>query len=58
MKTIVIEWILARIKERTTWNGTTILVLLDIIWFIDPLVKFASWVGIAYAIWQIIQKEK
>jgi len=58
MKTIVIEWILARIKERTTWNGTTILVLLGIIWFIDPLVKLASWVGIAYAIWQIIQKEK
>ena len=53
----MVEYIKNRIKERTSWDGGIIIAgSLSIILF-GGLVKIAAWVGLAYGIWTILQKE-
>jgi hypothetical protein len=53
----IVEYIKNRIKERTSWDGGIIIAgSLSIILF-GGLVKIAAWVGLAYGIWTILQKE-
>ena len=53
----VIDWIQERIKERTSWDGLTIIVISVLALIASPLISYAAWAGLAYGIWTIWKKE-
>lgn len=54
----VIDWMQARINERTSWDGVTIITISIIALIATPLVKYAGWIGLAYGIWTLWKREK
>lgn len=50
-------WIRARLGERTTWDGFVILGVCLLILIASPLIKWAAWAGIAYAVFTIGKAE-
>jgi hypothetical protein len=54
----VIDWIQDRFKERTSWDGATIILMSILALAACPLVKYAAWVGLGYGIWTIWKQEK
>ena len=53
-----IDWVQARMKERTSWDGLTIIVISILVIIASPLVKIAAWVGLAYGVWTVWKKER
>ncbi len=54
----IIDWIQARINERTSWDGITIIVISIIALIATPLVKYAAWIGLGYGAWTLWKREK
>jgi hypothetical protein len=51
------NWLVARSKERTTWDGIVIVAIsLGVIVFHD-LFKLLAWGGVAYGLFTIYKKE-
>lgn len=53
----MIDWIKARVKERTSWDGGAIIAVSLTILLLDGIVGYAAWAGLAYGIWTITTKE-
>ncbi len=53
-----IDWVQDRMKERTSWDGLTIIVISILVIMASPLVKIAAWAGLAYGLWTVWKKEK
>jgi hypothetical protein len=53
----VIDWAQERMKERTSWDGLTIIVISVLALIASPLISYAAWAGLAYGIWTIWKKE-
>jgi len=51
------DWIKARIKERTSWDGAGLIVMGLVAIFAANLAKFAGIIAVAYGIWAIYKKE-
>ena len=49
----VIDWIQDRMKERTSWDGLTIIVISILALVASPLIKYAAWSGLAYGCWTL-----
>ena len=58
MENIMLEYVKARIKERTSWDGGVIIAGLLAIILFGGIVKIAAWVGLAYGIWTLVKKEE
>lgn len=56
--TFVKEWVLERWAERTSWDGTVLIVVGVLGLLASPLVKLASWVAVGYGAWTLWKKEK
>jgi len=54
----VIDWVQARVNERTSWDGVTIIVISLMALIATPLVKIAGWLGLAYGAWTLWKREK
>jgi hypothetical protein len=54
----VIDWAQARVNERTSWDGVTIIIISLIALVATPLVKYAAWIGLAYGGWTLWKREK
>ena len=54
----VIDWVQARVNERTSWDGVTIIVISLIALIATPLVKYAAWLGLVYGGWTLWKREK
>ena len=54
----VIDWLQARARERTSWDGLTIIVISVLALIASPLIRYVAWLGLAYGIWTICKKEK
>lgn len=54
----IIDWIQARVNERTSWDGVTIIVISIIALIATPLVKYAAWIGLGYGAWTLWKREK
>jgi hypothetical protein len=54
---IVKEWIMDRLKERSSWDGTVIVAISIAILLSVPFVEIFAWGALAYGIWTIIKKE-
>ena len=52
-----IDWIQERIKERTSWDGFTIIVISVLVLSASPLLRYAAWAGLVYGVWTLWRKE-
>jgi len=52
----VIDWLQVRLKERTSWDGLTIILISVLALVASPLIKYAAWVGLAYGAWTLWKK--
>lgn len=53
-----VDWGQARINERTSWDGVTIIVICIIALVATPLIKYTAWVGLVYGGWTLWKREK
>lgn len=53
-----IDWLQARLRERTSWDGVTIIVISLMVLLASPLVRYAAWGGLLYGIWTVGGKER
>ena len=53
-----IDWLQARLRERTSWDGFTIIVISLLVLIASPLVRYAAWAGLIYGAWTIWRKER
>jgi hypothetical protein len=53
-----IDWIQERLKERTSWDGLTIIVISLMALVASPLIRYAAWAGLAYGIWTLWTQER
>jgi hypothetical protein len=52
------EWIVNRIKERTTWDGV-VLVAAGVTYLVfKPIASIVAYAAIAYGVWTIIKQER
>lgn len=58
MFTIGKVWILARLKERTSWDGAIMIAAGVAYIVLGPLATVAAYGAIAYGAWTIWKKEK
>jgi hypothetical protein len=54
----IIDWVQARINERTSWDGVTIIIISVIALMATPFVKYAAWIGLGYGAWTLWKREK
>jgi hypothetical protein len=54
----VIDWIQDRLRERTSWDGLTIILISVLALAASPLIKYAAWGGLVYGAWTLWRKEK
>lgn len=51
------EWILSRLKERTSWDGAIIITVCVLTLLALPFVKWLAWGGILYGAWTLWKRE-
>ncbi len=51
------KWINNRVKERTSWDSTALIILGLMVLFLAPLAKIAAGIAIAYGAWTIWKTE-
>ena len=47
---LVMSWLKARIGERTSWDGATIIAISVLVLVAAPIVKLLAWPALAYGI--------
>ena len=52
-----IDWLQERMKERTSWDGFTIIVISVLALSASPLIRYAAWAGLVYGVWTLWKKE-
>jgi hypothetical protein len=51
------EWITARIAERTSWDGVSIIALSVAVLVASPLVKWIAWAGLVYGLYTLVKEQ-
>ncbi len=51
------KWLKDRFGERTTWDGTTLIVFGLVVLFMTPLAKLCAYGALIYGFWTVITKE-
>ena len=51
------DWIKARMAERTSWDGATIIAVSVMVLVATPIVKFLAWPALIYGAWTLYQGE-
>ena len=52
-----IDWLQERMKERTSWDGFTIIIISVLVLSASPLLRYAAWAGLVYGAWTLWKKE-
>ena len=55
---LVMSWVKARIGERTSWDGATIIGISVLVLVAAPIVKLLAWPALAYGIYTLLKEEK
>lgn len=55
---LVMSWVKARIGERTSWDGATIIGISVLVLMAAPIVKLLAWPALAYGIYTLLKEEK
>tara|TARA_B100000579_G_C22768358_1_gene822682 strand:+ start:1040 stop:1213 length:174 start_codon:yes stop_codon:yes gene_type:complete len=54
----ILDFIKARLPERTSWDGGLIIAGCLAVILFGGLAKIAAWVGLAYGIWTLVKPEE
>lgn len=54
----MIDFIKARLAERTSWDGATIVGMSLLVLLAAPVVKLLAWPALVYGLWTIYKEEK
>ena len=52
-----VDWVTARLKERTSWDGIVIIGIGTLILIASPLTKIAAFAAIGYGVFTILKDE-
>ena len=52
-----IDWVKARVSERTSWDGAVLVVLGLLVILMNPLAKILAWVALIWGAWPIYKEE-
>ena len=52
----LVDWTQARLNERESWDGVTLIVLSILILMFSSLIVYVAWAGIAYGAWLVWKK--
>lgn len=52
----LVDWVQARLAERESWDGVTLIILSLLILTVSSLIVYVAWAGIAYGGWLIWKK--
>ena len=55
--TLAKTWVMARIGERTSWDGGVIIGVSLLALMASPLIKWAAWGGLLYGAWTLYKEE-
>jgi hypothetical protein len=58
MLDIVKTWALARIKERTSWDGVVLMAAGVVYLVFEPIASIVAYLAIGYGAWTLWKKEK
>lgn len=54
---LVKEWVITRLKERSSWDGFVIIGICLAVLLAAPFIKMIAYAGIAYGAYTVIKKE-
>jgi hypothetical protein len=52
----LVDWAQARLAERESWDGLTLIILSLLILTVSSLIVYVAWAGIAYGVWLVWKK--
>ena len=53
----MIDFVKARLAERTSWDGATIIAISVMVLVATPIVKFLAWPALIYGAWTLYKGE-
>ena len=53
----MIDWMKARLAERTSWDGATIIAVSVMVIIATPIVKLLAWPALIYGVWTLYKGE-
>jgi hypothetical protein len=53
----MIDWIKARLAERTSWDGATIIGMSLLVLVGAPILKLLAWPALVYGLWTLYKEE-
>ena len=56
-KKTMVDWIKARVAERTSWDGATIIAMSVMVIIATPIVELLAWPALIYGIWTLYNGE-
>ena len=57
-ETSMVDWIKARITERTSLDGISLILISILVLMAAPIVKLLAWPALAYGIYTIVKSEE
>ena len=51
------DWIKARIKERTSIDGMSLILMAGLVIIAAPIVKLLAWPALAYGVYTLVKSE-
>lgn len=52
----LVDWIQARLNERESWDGVTLVILSLLILMVSSFIVYIAWAGVAYGAWIVWKK--
>ena len=53
----MLDWIKARVKERTSIDGISLIVICGSVILFGGIAKLLAWAGLAWGVYTLVQKE-
>ena len=53
----LMDWIKARIKERTSIDGMSLILMAGLVIIAAPIVKLLAWPALAYGVYTLVKSE-
>ena len=57
LMTQYLDWIKARVKERTSWDGAVVIAICISIILFGGIAKLAAWVGLVWGVYTLIKSQ-
>jgi len=54
----IIDWIQDRMRERTSWDGLTIIIISILALVASPIIRYVAWAGLVYGVWTLWRGDK